>query len=296
MLTITSKSIQKQESPICHITVGGVDLHGLMFDNCQTKTACLFIHGTGSNFYQNEWVYPLATMMNKNDIAFLSVNNRGSHGFSPYPPHGATMEKFNGCVDDINGWISHLKDEGYNRFILLGHSLGTEKIIHYMDQKKKAGHVVSVVLLGFSDSYHEQKDHWGSKFHTLMKEAKSLIDNEKSETFLSTEWFSHAGVLPKSAMSFVDFYSEDSDLSKALPFPNGKLTKYSRIRVPILGVIGDRDFEEWTAVTVNQAIDLMRSENTNSTIKKISNCDHDFTGKHDELCNIVDSFLKSKLQ
>ena len=293
MLTITSKSIQK--SPICRITVANVDLHGLMFDDCDTKIACLFIHGTASNFYQNDWIYPLARILNKNNIAFLSANNRGSNGFSPYPPHGAALEKMEDSVDDINGWISHLKKNGYSKFILLGHSLGTEKIVHYMSKDKNDEAIISVILLGFSDSYDEQKDYWKSKFASLMKEAHSLISKGKGEVFLTTEWFSHAGVLPKSATSFVDFYSNGSDLSQVLPFPSGKLENYSKIKVPILGVIGDQDFEEWTAVSVDQAVKLMRSENSNSTIKKISNCDHDFTGKHGELCGIVDSFLKTKL-
>lgn len=281
--------------PICAITVGGVDLHGLVFDTDDRATACLFVHGTGSNFYENEWVFPLAETMNRNGVAFLSANNRGSDGYRPYPPHGAATEMFDGCVDDINGWISYLKGRGYAKFVLLGHSLGTEKIVHYMDQEKREGPVVGVVLLGFSDSYGEQVNHWGPKFDGLMSEAESLVDEGKPETFLTGEWLSHAGVLPKSGASFVDFFSEGSALSEALPLRSGALGKYSRIRVPILGVIGDRDSGEWTAVTVDVAAGLMRSENPNSTIESIPDCGHDFTGKHGELCDIVGSFVQSKL-
>ncbi len=280
--------------PICVITVEGVDLHGLMFDTDNRATACLFVHGTGSNFYENEWVFPLAETMNRNGIAFLSANNRGSDGYHPYPPHGATTEKFDGCVDDINGWITHLKAQGYARFILLGHSLGTEKIVHYMDQERQVGPVVGVVLLGFSDSYGEQMNHWWGQFDGLMSEAESLVDKGRPESFLTGEWFSHAGILPKSGASFVDFFSEGSALSEALPFRSGSLGKYSRIKVPILGVIGDRDSDEWTAVTVDEAMGLMRSESPNSTIESIPDCDHNFTGRHGELCGIVDSFVQSK--
>lgn len=296
-----SRATKQAVGTICTVAVGDVDLHGLMLDNRRITTsenraiACLFLHGTGSNFYENKWVFPLAGMMNRNGIAFLSANNRGSHGYCPYPPHGAALERFDGCVDDINGWISHLKEQGYTEFILLGHSLGAEKVVHYMNQGKQEGYVIGIILLGFSDSYDEQMDHWGSRFDDLMREAESLVDGGKPETFLTEEWLSHAGVLPKSGASFVDFFSEGSDLSKALPFPSGSLEKYSKIRVPILGVIGDRDFDEWTAVTVDQAVDLMRSENPNSTVESILDCDHDFTGRHDELCSIVDSFIRSKL-
>lgn len=283
---------------MCTMTVEGVDLHGLMLNDCLvnkgTATACLFIHGTGSNFYENEWVFPLAETMNKNGIAFISANNRGSHGYCPYPPHGASLEKFGGCVDDINGWISYLKKRGYAKFILLGHSLGTEKIVHYMDQEEQNSRVVGVILLGFSDSYGVQRNHWGSRFDDLMREAQYLIDEGKPETFLTGEWLSHAGVLPKSATSFVDFFSVGSNLAGALPFRSGRLEKYSRITVPILGIVGDQ--KEWTATPLGQAMDLMQSENRNSTIEQIHNCDHDFTGKDDELCDIVDSFIRSNLE
>ena len=86
-----------------------------------------------------------------------------------------------------------------------------------------------------------------------------------------------------------------------MPFQTGKLEKYSKIDVPILGVIGDDDSDdwsknsEWTACTIDEAIDLMRSENVNAQIVKLSDCDHDFTGKTAELSNIIELFVTSKL-
>ncbi len=290
MLRMISAKLKPDTSlPVQEIEVDGVFLHGILLEPQKTsKTACLLIHGTAGNFYADYWVWPLSKMATSNGYSFLTANNRGNAVLHAYPPHGAAMEKFSDCVADIDGWLLFLKQCGYTKFILIGHSLGTEKIVHYMSKKSNKS-IIGIVLLGFSDSFGEEEKHSNGRLSSLLKEARKLCDSSKGHEFLSSEWLSHAGILPKSAKSFLDFFSDDSDLSKALSFRAGKLELYSKIGVPILGVIGDQ--EEYTAVPIKKAISLLKTSNSKSTIKQIDDCDHDFTNKEDELAKIVGSFL-----
>lgn len=287
MLRIINSNLG-EESPICRITVGKVDLHGMLLSSPKSKTACLFVHGTGGTFYGDDWVFNVANTFTKNNVSFLTANHRGSTSLSSYPPHGATLERFDWCIDDIDGWLSFLKKKGFTRFILAGHSMGTEKIVHYMSQRDHKD-IATVILLGFADSFGTTKDYLGSRFNAVMKEAKFLKNQGKEEEFLTTDWLCHGGILPTSAGTFIDLFSENSTLSKALPLRSNKLTNYSKIKVPILSIIGDQ--EEYTASTLEHAIDLMKNENKNSTVKQISDCDHDFSGKASELCETIEGHL-----
>lgn len=280
--------METRDPPICSIIVGGIDLHGMLFHSPKSRTACLFVHGTGGTFYGDDWVFKVADTFTKNKIGFLTANYRGSTSLSSYPPHGATLEKFEWCVADIDEWLSFLNKKGYTKFILTGHSMGTEKIVHYMSQRDHKD-IETIILLGFADSFGTTKEYLGNQFGTVMREAKALKREGKEEEFLTTNWLSHGGILPTSAGTFIDLFSENSTLSEALPLRTNKLKNYSKIKVPILAIIGDQ--EEYTASTLIHAIDLMRSENANSTVKQMSNCDHDFSGKVNELCKIIDRHL-----
>jgi alpha/beta superfamily hydrolase len=126
-----------------------------------------------------------------------------------------------------------------------------------------------------------------------MDEAKELVKNGKGYQLLTNIWNSHAGVLPQNANSYINFFSENSELSKALPLRKGKnLTYYQNIKVPILGVICETD--PWTVIPVVEAVNLMKNENKNAQIVVISNTDHSFTGKQKELVDIVEQFIDKK--
>ncbi len=269
-------------SPFVSVEVEGITNHGMLIEKGK-NTCLLFIHGTASNFYENDWIFSLAT----SGVSLLSCNNRGSTALSSYPPHGATLEQFSWCVDDIQKWIELIVDRGYQNIILVGHSLGSEKIVHYISGSCDK-HVKGVILLSFSDTFGTTKEYLGENFDKVMDEAHSLASKGKGDEFVTSDWLAHAGVLPASASNFIDFFEEGSQLSKALPFRERRLAKYSQIKMPILAVIGDS--EEYTVIPLNDAISLMK-ENDRATVKQITNCNHDFDGKHNELSRIIKEFI-----
>jgi len=266
-------------------------LYGLLSESGK-NTIVINIHGTGSNFYENDFVGPLAEALDRDSISFLSTNNRGASVLQAYPPCGSAMEYFEDCLLDIDAWVEFVISRGYSKIILQGHSLGTEKLVYYMSHGKYKDKISSIILLGFSDSYGHQEQY--DPESKLMIEAKKLIKENKGHQFLTSDWLSHSGVMPKNADSFVNFFSKGSELSYALPLRKGdKLELFSKISVPILAVIGDQ--KEYTMIPIKKAIELLNKENSLTESHQIKDCDHCFEGKEAQLSEIILEFLKAKI-
>ncbi len=164
-----------------------------------------------------------------------------------------------------------------------------------MGNGKHKDKIKAVILLGFADSYGCQMKFLETQTIDPMENAKELVKQGKGHEFITSIWNCHAGVLPKTANSYINCFSENSELSKAFPLRKGRdLTYYQDINVPILGVISDTD--EWNEMLGVDTVTLLQKENKNSQIITISNTDHSFLGKQKELVSIVENFvIKNKL-
>lgn len=280
------------EYPVVEVeTQDRIPLYGLYSKATSSKTILINIHGTASNFYENYFMVPLTKALMKENISVLSTNNRGSAVMQVYPHAGAALEHFEDCVLDIDSWVKFAVSQGYRQIILQGHSLGAEKVVYYMSKGKNRNKINKIILLGPADTYGYTKKLLGKNKIRLMNEAKTLVKQKRTEQFLTSIWLCHGGVLPKGADSFIDFFEDGSENSKALPFRDGKKLKlYSQIKVPILVIIGDQD--EYTVIPIKKALSLMNRENVLSEIHQIKNCNHDFENKEIDLAKIVRGFIK----
>ena len=284
--------------PIVQVkTKDGLYLHGLFLKSKEKDTVFINIHGTASNFYENYFIEVLAGTLLEGGVSVLFTNNRGSGVYDPYQKSGAAVEKFEDCLIDIDAWIEFVIRQGYKKIILSGHSLGSEKVVYYINNGSYADKIDSIVLLAPADSFGSHRTLEGKvndrivEVESLLKQSEDLINNKKGDEFLPRNSYgSHDGIMPKSAESFVNFLGSKSKLLEALPFATEELEAYSNIKVPILVVIGDK--EEYTALTAQDALELMRRENKNTKAFQLKDCDHDFKDKEGELAKIILDFLQ----
>lgn len=272
-------------------------LHGLYLSPPKSKTIFINIHGTGSNFYEEDFIEILARCFSKEGIALLATNNRGTGIYDAYQKIGAAVEKFEDCLIDIDAWVKFALNKGYKKIVLSGHSLGTEKIVYYINNGKYRSKITSLVLLAPSDSLGSHRlldgkpNPRNSGVIKLIKQADNLMRKGCGDTFLARDAYgSREGIMPKSGESFLNFLGSKSELSNALPFATKRLEAFSKIKIPILAVIGDQ--KEYTAISILDALKLMERENKRTQTFQIKNCDHDFQGKEKELANIVSKFLE----
>lgn len=270
-------------------TSDDIVLHGFFYETDNKDEILIHIHGTAGNFYENMFVGEVTTHLANNNIASLAFNNRGSAVLQEVPPIGAATEKFEDCLLDINAWMEFVLNLGYKQIILQGHSLGTEKAVYYLNKGKYKEKASKVILLGFSDTYGDHYDRSPCP-EKLMAEAKKLVKQNKGHQFLTSHWLARADILPFSAASYIDFFSEDSVVSKVLPFRNGKeLPMLRNIEVPILGVIGDQ--EEYLVISILKAMQLIEKENKLAKCYQIKNASHSFYQKEKELAEIIFDFI-----
>ena len=278
-------------------TPDNLPLFGLYNKINKSKTILINVHGTASNFYENYFMVTLAESLEKEGISTLSTNNRGASVMQVYPHAGAAIENFEGCVLDIDAWIDYVLSQGYKNIILQGHSLGTEKVVYYMNKGKNTKKVNAIILLSPADSYGYTTEQCLNKkeLGELFEEAKMLVSRGDKEVFLRKKWLCHGNVLPKGAGSFLNFFNQNSELSKVFPLRQGKnLKMYQNIKVPILIAIGDQ--EEYTVIPVKEALVVLKKENSLSKCFQLENCNHDFEGREEELSKIIIDFLKENFQ
>jgi len=271
-------------------------LYGLYNKVNKSKSILINIHGTASNFYENYFMMPLVKLLEKEGISSLSTNNRGASVMQVYPHAGAAIEHFEDCVLDIDAWVDYALSQGYKKIILQGHSLGTEKVVYYMNKGKNVRNINAIILLAPADSYGHTTELCLNKkeLAELLEEAKNLVSKGDKEVFLRKKWLCHGNILPKGADSFLNFFSQNSELSKAFPLRQGKnLKMYQNIEVPILIAIGDQ--EEYTIIPVKEALKVLEKENNLARCFQLEDCNHDFEGKEEELNKIIISFLKENL-
>src|SRR6185436_14784649 len=92
--------------PIVQIkTKDNLWLHGLFIEAPQSKTVFINIHGTASNFYEEDFIETIAEKLVPAGISLLSTNNRGVGTYDAWDGKGGSVELFEDCLLDIDAWI-----------------------------------------------------------------------------------------------------------------------------------------------------------------------------------------------
>jgi len=282
-------------------TKDDLDLYGLLTLE-KNKIVLINIHGTASNFYEEDFISSFAKNLPKIGVSVLSTNNRGAGVYDAYQKSGAAVEKFEDCIIDIDAWIEFTLSRGFDKIVLSGHSLGAEKVVYYMRNRKYKDKVNGILLLAPADSYGSHrilngKDNMKIRKNVekLLNESNDIIAYGNGDVFLNRYAYgSHDGIMPKSADSFVNFLGKDSKVLEGLPFHLNKLDNFKKIKIPILAIIGDK--EEYTAIPIKEALSLLKKENNMAQTFQIKDCNHDFEGKEEELTKLVHNFIKENIK
>jgi pimeloyl-ACP methyl ester carboxylesterase len=276
-------------------TKDNIKLNGLLSEPTGSKTLYVNIHGTGSNFFGEVFQQVFYEELPKLGIDVLFTNNRGSETLDGYQDTGAALEIFEDSILDIDAWIKWALDHNYTKIILSGHSFGTEKVVYYMNHGQYIDKISALVLMGFCDSVGTQKNFEKTISVDLMAEAKEKVANGKGYELLTGQRRANCGELPISAASYLNYFSEGSELSKTTPFRNNStLPMVNEINVPILATIGDN--EEYTIIPIKDAILLLEKENPLTEVHQIIESGHCYDGYQKQLIQIVKDFLlKNKL-
>lgn len=130
-------------------TKRGVLLNGVLFRDTASRkndTAMIAITGIHGNFYSNPFYYNVGDTLNGGNIDFIYAQTNDAFGeietmnvtTGQKEIIGSWNERFSYVDEDIEAYLSFVKDQGYEHIILAGHSLGANKVINYLSRHQDA--------------------------------------------------------------------------------------------------------------------------------------------------------------
>ena len=103
-------------------------------------TVMIAITGIHGNFYSNPFYYTVGDTLAAAGIDFIYAQTCDAfgtiHTLNAHTGAAATIgswnERFADALDDVGAYVDHAQRQGYRHIVLAGHSLGANKVIHYL--------------------------------------------------------------------------------------------------------------------------------------------------------------------
>lgn len=282
------------------------------FPQSEEKDICVVaIHGMSGNILENYFASVLGETLANNGVGFLYGHNRGYNHINDIATRevgeskrgeesvgyktvriGATYERFTDCVFDIENWLEEARKLGYKRIVLLGHSLGCNKVIYYLHRNKPQD-LMGVILASPPDMVGLAKlPKYQPNYDELLNEAKKNVSTGQPRKLLSIllwDWYQI------SSQTFLDLFEEGSPADNLPLLRNpDKFPELESITVPILGIMGEHD--DIAIRTLKEDLDLIASKATSTTSftkKFIPGANHTYDKSETELANTVLDWIKN---
>ena len=271
-------------------------------------TCVLEVHGMSGNFIENYYAHVLGGKLAKAGFGFIYGHNRGychMNGISTKPIRpdnngynstrlGAMYELFEDCPKDISAWIAKAKELGYKKIILLGHSLGCNKVVYYL-HKYTDPDITGVILASPPDMVGLVELEKYQPNHTeLLKEAHELIASGKPRQLLSGDLWEGEYIL--SAQTYISLFEKGGSADNLPVSRNPEVfEQLATIEQPILGLMGEHDDIEIRNLHEDMA--LIKSRATSCPdfdIKFISGANHDYQNREYEFADAILDWLNNR--
>jgi len=188
-------------------------LHGLLFtpQNQPSDLALVLVHGVAMNFY----LPPLVTFgqeLAERGFHSFVINTRGHDWISRAGNltqfGGSAYEVLEDCLPDLDGALAYLNEQGYRRFVFIGHSLGAIKSIIYQGTRRRAD-VVGIVSCSAPRQFYSERAARQPGFREVIDKAEALIAEGKADELLSIGVGASPGIF--TARTHVNKYGRDDN-------------------------------------------------------------------------------------
>ena len=277
-------------------SIDGIEQVGILYTpNDITDKIVIHVHGLNGNFYENKFLDILSKVYTDKKYAFLTFNNRGKDYISEFTRGdesviiGGSLERFKDCLLDIRGVINWVREKGYKEIILEGHSYGCNKVLYYYNNTKDNS-IKQIVLLAPCDITFETKKFLSEEEYKKAKEESTRLVNENKEKELIDFSIMANGKISAGTYYYDFLPGGENDFIRYSDGKNGESTILNSIDIPVLIVFGNVD-----ECVLTQPIDIVESylnnNISNCNIQIIEGANHYYTGKYEELGQIIRSVL-----
>jgi pimeloyl-ACP methyl ester carboxylesterase len=254
----------------------GIALDGILYQPTarHRPAALLLVHGYGSNFY-NGYFPQLAQAAAEQGYASLALNMR-DHDTGP------KVSDFTDNEADIAAGVAYLHQLNYSRLVLLGQSMGTNRVLYYQASTSDPSIVATVLVAGPGNLFDWNAWQFGrKKAQATVDEALAIEAAGQEKQLMLVD----LGPLGKA------LYSPRYLLS--LRGPNAQSDPYRNIQkvaVPILIVRGTAD--KLVEPGVAERLRDSAKHSTRVDLEEVDGADHGFRKQEGALIQHVLGWLE----
>ncbi|WKZ23780.1 MAG: alpha/beta hydrolase [Candidatus Dojkabacteria bacterium] len=280
-------------------------LAGLLYTG-EVKSTCaaIYIHGFTSDFFSFPFPLKIASDLSRSGVATVVAQTRGTGLHMEFLRTSMLESTYIGSYHeiieeaylDIDAWIEALQKQGYNEFVLVGHSYGTHKVVRYLYEGTYQASVKKLVLLGpFDKNAYVQKksgDAWPQQVIEAEKKiadgkGKEIIPNTFDDYPMTMNTF-HSWYKPGKLNEIWDFYRMDT-----YDFPVWK-----ELSLPIQVITGtdDEAFDFPEFYSKEAVYEKMRELFSSGEVVVLTGSGHCFVGYEDEVAAKITTFVQSYSQ
>lgn len=278
------------------ITKRGLELRGAIYDSGLKDTVLIMLTGICSNVFQNDLLDATGNLLSKNGVTVIIGHAHDSFSCFAYTDHSIGKQKhagvfnddFNMVYEDVESYVMYAKELGYKKIILAGHSLGSNKIIHYL------GNTSDNYIDYFIVSCPVDIMHWWKvmpKINECFNLAKKWVDEGKGNNILP-ELF--GGFSPMTANSVLGFYNAENLKNCPVLSKKGETKSLYNIKPKGTFLIGSKDSVTGKnpKLFMEQLNNWTKHPEQNQVIE-VQDASHIFYGKHDIYANTILDCIKN---
>lgn len=271
-------------------TPRGLELKGAMWGNTNMDSVVIMMSGICSNVFQNDLLCATGDLLSKNNIAFIAGHAMDAFSCIAYSDFstgkqlytGVVYDDFNLVYEDVEAYVKYAKEIGFEKIILAGHSLGSNKIIHYL------GNTDDDFVDYFIVSAPVDLSYWWTVMPNIdicLKEAEKFKAEGRGKDILP---YLFGGFSPMSAETVLGFYNAINLKNCPVISGDGETDSLYSIKPCGSFVIGEKD-----SLTGGDSKMFMEKINSHckypekNQVVVVPDASHIFYGKHEEYAQAV---------
>lgn len=272
-------------------------MNGIYMGPKKPDRVFVYVHGLNSNLFSGDKIFSLANRQ----TGVLTFNNR-SHDvvsrikkLNPVNQKGydsefvgTAHEKFEDCVDDLEGVVEFCHKRGAAEIYLVGHSTGCQKSIYYLHQTSNKQNVTGVVLLcPLSDYAAVAPLSDKACYEKVLEFSRSEVREGRPHTLLSEEYWPRELI---DAQRFLSLYTPESPEEIFTYSHDKKPTSFASIKIPMLVVLaGSDEYADRSSEKLRVWFDKNhKSSNYKSVV--IENAPHNLKGSEAVVCQEINNW------
>jgi pimeloyl-ACP methyl ester carboxylesterase len=257
-------------------TADGLMLNGVVYRPAVTPRpiAILLVHGFGSNFY-SEYFPMFARTAAEQGYATLALNMR-DHDTGP------KVSDFLDNEADIAAGLAYLRKLGYSKLVLLGQSMGTNRVLYYQASTSDPSVAATVLVAGPGNLFEWNVWQFGRKqAQAIVDEALTLQAAGQEQQLMLVD----LGPLGKSLYTARYLLSLRGPKARSDPYQN-----IQKVANPVLIVQGTADklVDPGTATRLKRAA----TSSPKADLISIDGAGHSYRGQEVVLAQRILAWLK----